>query len=156
MDKELRAVKFGQALSILDTLYNQLFNHKQQLLTKEKFDRFAQRPVDGLMELHKDVMQYAPQFKPSQGYLFKMLEEIISSLDDDEYTNDPLDPKFLYGYYKKNTDLDMLAGVDYAADILNLSPGTVKNKCASGEIPAKKIGKTWIMDKNDLIKIKGK
>ncbi|MGD7007635.1 helix-turn-helix domain-containing protein [Metabacillus sp. 84] len=46
--------------------------------------------------------------------------------------------------------LDNIIGVEEAAKILNISPGTVKNKCAAGDLPAKKIGKTWIMDKNQL------
>jgi excisionase family DNA binding protein len=46
--------------------------------------------------------------------------------------------------------LDNIIGVEEAAAILGLSPGTVKNKCAAGELPAKKIGKTWIIDKTQL------
>ncbi|MFI8680419.1 helix-turn-helix domain-containing protein [Bacillus thuringiensis] len=46
--------------------------------------------------------------------------------------------------------LENIIGVEEAADILGLSPGTVKNKCAAGELPAKKIGKTWVLDKKIL------
>lgn len=46
--------------------------------------------------------------------------------------------------------LENIIGVEDAAKILNLSPGTVKNKCAAGELPSKKIGKTWIIDKTLL------
>lgn len=46
--------------------------------------------------------------------------------------------------------LENIIGVEEAAKILNLSPGTVKNKCAAGELPAKKIGKTWVLDKKIL------
>ncbi|PFY57610.1 helix-turn-helix domain-containing protein [Bacillus pseudomycoides] len=49
--------------------------------------------------------------------------------------------------------LDHIIGVEEAAEILGLSPGTVKNKCAAGELLAKKIGKTWILDKNILVGI---
>jgi hypothetical protein len=41
-----------------------------------------------------------------------------------------------------STILENVIGVEEAAVTLNLSPGTVKNKCAAGEITAKKIGKT--------------
>ncbi|ONK21248.1 hypothetical protein BLX87_23240 [Bacillus sp. VT-16-64] len=43
-----------------------------------------------------------------------------------------------------------VVGVEEAAKILGLSPGTVKNKCAKGEIPAKKIGMSWVIDKTKL------
>ncbi|MRS25882.1 helix-turn-helix domain-containing protein [Bacillus sp. RIT694] len=45
---------------------------------------------------------------------------------------------------------DVVIGVEEASSILNLSSGTIKNMCAAGKIPAKKIGKTWILDKNLL------
>ncbi len=46
--------------------------------------------------------------------------------------------------------LDNIIGVEEAAEILGLSPGTVKNKCAAGDLAAKKIGKTWVLDKTKL------
>lgn len=46
--------------------------------------------------------------------------------------------------------LENIIGVDDASKILKLSPGTVKNKCAAGYLPAKKIGKQWILDKKQL------
>ncbi|HDR3902516.1 MULTISPECIES: helix-turn-helix domain-containing protein [Bacillus] len=41
-------------------------------------------------------------------------------------------------------------GVHEAASILNVSPGHIKNLCAQGKIVAKKIGKTWVIDKSRL------
>ncbi|MCM3024613.1 helix-turn-helix domain-containing protein [Heyndrickxia ginsengihumi] len=46
--------------------------------------------------------------------------------------------------------LDDIIGVNDAAKLLQLSPGTVKNLCAEGRLPAKKIGKTWVLDKSKL------
>ncbi len=47
-------------------------------------------------------------------------------------------------------NLKNVVGVEEAAEILGLSPGTVKNKAAASQIPAKKIGKQWIFDKKQL------
>ncbi|TCW59092.1 excisionase family DNA binding protein [Bacillus thuringiensis] len=41
-------------------------------------------------------------------------------------------------------------GVNDAAIILNVSSGHVKNLCAEGKIVAKKIGKTWVIDRSKL------
>ncbi|PFF00505.1 DNA-binding protein [Bacillus thuringiensis] len=41
-------------------------------------------------------------------------------------------------------------GVNDAAIILNVSPGHIKNMCAEGKIVAKKIGKTWVIDRSRL------
>lgn len=38
-------------------------------------------------------------------------------------------------------------GVDEAAEKWLLSPGYIKNLCASGRLLAVKIGKTWILDR---------
>lgn len=43
--------------------------------------------------------------------------------------------------------LDNIIGVDEASKLWGLSPGTIKNYCADGKIIAKKIGKTWVIDK---------
>lgn len=44
--------------------------------------------------------------------------------------------------------LDSVIGVEEAAELWNLAPGYIKNLCASGKVKAVKIGKTWIIDKN--------
>lgn len=41
-------------------------------------------------------------------------------------------------------------GVNEAASILKVSSGHVKNLCAEGKIVAKKVGKTWVIDKSRL------
>jgi excisionase family DNA binding protein len=46
--------------------------------------------------------------------------------------------------------LDNIIGVEEAARILGLSPGTVKNMCADGKLECKKIGKTWVLDTTKL------
>lgn len=47
--------------------------------------------------------------------------------------------------------LQMVIGVEEAAEMWNLSPGYVKNLCAVGKIKAVKIGKTWVIDKNQTV-----
>ncbi|MDA1861188.1 helix-turn-helix domain-containing protein [Bacillus cereus group sp. BY122LC] len=49
-----------------------------------------------------------------------------------------------------DSNLHNAIGVNEAASILNLSSGHVKNLCAQGKIVAKKIGKTWVIDKTKL------
>lgn len=44
--------------------------------------------------------------------------------------------------------LDNIMGVDEASEIWGLSPGYIKNLAAEGKINAKKIGKTWVIDKD--------
>jgi excisionase family DNA binding protein len=44
--------------------------------------------------------------------------------------------------------LENIIGVEEAAKLWGLSAGYIKNLCAEGKIKAKKIGKTWIIDKS--------
>ncbi|MEC2974079.1 helix-turn-helix domain-containing protein [Bacillus cereus] len=44
--------------------------------------------------------------------------------------------------------IDMVMGVEEASELWDLSSGYIKNLCAEGKILCKKIGKTWIIDKN--------
>jgi excisionase family DNA binding protein len=43
--------------------------------------------------------------------------------------------------------LENIIGVEEAAKLWGLSAGHIKNLCADGKIEAKKIGKTWVIDK---------
>ncbi|MGQ3545754.1 helix-turn-helix domain-containing protein [Bacillus cereus] len=49
-----------------------------------------------------------------------------------------------------NTFFHNTIGVNDAAILLNVSPGHIKNMCAEGKIVAKKIGKTWVIDRSRL------
>ncbi|MFB5562299.1 helix-turn-helix domain-containing protein [Bacillus cereus] len=44
--------------------------------------------------------------------------------------------------------LEMVMGVEEASERWRLSPGYIKNLCAEGKVLCKKIGKTWIIDKD--------
>ena len=43
--------------------------------------------------------------------------------------------------------LDQIMGVEEAAEVWGYSPGYIKNLCADGKVEARKIGKTWIIAK---------
>lgn len=43
--------------------------------------------------------------------------------------------------------LENVIGVEEAAKLWGLSPGYIKNLCAAGKLKAKKVGKTWVIDK---------
>jgi len=43
--------------------------------------------------------------------------------------------------------LEKIIGVEEASKLWGLTPGYIKNLCADGKIEAKKIGKTWVIAK---------
>jgi len=95
-------------------------------------------------------LEYAPQFGSDEMVLLDMFGEILAEMEESEFTNEPLAGKYLHAFHTRQHELSNLIGVEDAAKILGLSPGTVKNKCAAGELPAVKIGKTWILDRTKL------
>ncbi|MCP3742721.1 hypothetical protein [Rossellomorea sp. BNER] len=48
----------------------------------------------------------------------------------------------------RRTALDNVIGVEEASELWDLSPGYIKNLCADRKIIAKKVGKTWIIDRD--------
>ncbi|KXY84430.1 MULTISPECIES: helix-turn-helix domain-containing protein [Bacillus] len=50
--------------------------------------------------------------------------------------------------------LENIIGVEEAAKILGCSAQTVKNMCAAGKLPAKKIERKWVLDKTMLKSLK--
>lgn len=46
--------------------------------------------------------------------------------------------------------IDSVMGVEEASEFWNLSAGYIKNLCSEGKIKAKKVGKTWVIDKTQL------
>ena len=45
--------------------------------------------------------------------------------------------------------LDQIMGVEEASQLWGLTPGHIKNLCNQGKIRARKIAKTWILNKNE-------
>lgn len=44
--------------------------------------------------------------------------------------------------------LDKIMGAEEASQLWNLSPSYIKDLCAKGKIQCRKIGKTWVIDKD--------
>lgn len=47
-----------------------------------------------------------------------------------------------------NRPLDNTIGVNEASELWGLAPSYIKDLCANGKVNCKKIGKTWVIDKN--------
>lgn len=43
--------------------------------------------------------------------------------------------------------LEKIMGVDEASELWGLSPGYIKNLCAAGKVECIKIGKTWVLSR---------
>jgi excisionase family DNA binding protein len=99
-------------------------------------------------------MEYADKFGEDEIKLLDLFGEILSEMDEAEFTNEPLNANYLHGYHTQQNALNVI-GVEEASELWGLSAGYIKNLCAEGKIKAKKIGKTWVLDKNQISPKKG-
>ncbi|MED4172551.1 helix-turn-helix domain-containing protein [Halalkalibacterium halodurans] len=149
MDKT-RSEKFARIFAIADRLSKHSFEPGSPTVEQRYRTEFSRNPVKFLGILHRDLIDRSHRWGEKEHLLFEILTEEIASLDIDEFTNEELEYDFSNSLSKAKVEMWNVIGVNDAAKILNLSPGTVKNKCASGEIPAKKVGTTWVMDKTKI------
>ncbi|MGJ9460141.1 helix-turn-helix domain-containing protein [Oceanobacillus sp. CF4.6] len=145
-----RDQKFGRLLAIANVLSHKVFEKGKISISEKHMVRFGKKPALTFNKIHKELLEYAPKFEQDELQLLDMFEEILSSIDETEFNNDPLKANYMHSYHTEQHALDGVIGVEEAAKILGLSPGTIKNYCAEGKIKAKKIGKTWIIDKPEL------
>ncbi|MGR6115698.1 type I-C CRISPR-associated protein Cas8c/Csd1 [Aeribacillus composti] len=151
-----RDIKFGRLLAIANILSEKVFEEGKQSVVQKYMSRYSQKPAKTFQKIHEELLEYAPKFGQDEMVLLDMFGEILANMDESEFTNEPLGAKYLHAYHSQQHQLSNLIGVEEAAKILGLSPGTVKNKCAAGELPAVKIGKTWVMDKTMITDKKNK
>ncbi|MDR9852908.1 type I-C CRISPR-associated protein Cas8c/Csd1 [Paenibacillus sp. VCA1] len=143
-----RDIKFGRLLAIANVLANKAKDKDEIGIADKHLTRYDRKPALTLERIHSDLLKYADRFGKDEMMLLDMFGEIMASLDGDEFNNEPLSGKYLQAYYAQQHDLDNVIGVEEASELWGLSPGTIKNYCAEGRISAKKIGKTWVIDKN--------
>lgn len=143
-----RNVAFGRLLAIANVLGQRVFEQDKIGILDKHFTRFNKRPALTFEKIHKELMEYADKFDEYEIHLLDMFGDILSSIDDADFTNEPLNAKYLHAFHSQQHDLDSIIGVNDAAELWGLSPGYVKNLCAKGEVKAKKVGNTWVIDKN--------
>lgn len=145
-----RDQKFGRLLAIANVLGDRVFEGDRISISDKYLSKFGSHPAKAFERIHSELMEYAPRFRESELQLMEMFGEILADMDESEFNNESLDSKYLHAYYSQQHTLNNVIGVEEAAEMLNLSAGYIKNLCAAGKIEAKKIGKTWIINKTKL------
>lgn len=113
-------------------------------------EKYSHRPSMVIEKLFIELVRYRKDFSEQDEELFNLIMEGLSELKTDEFNDESLGGDYLLHLAKTTSAINHMVGVEEAGTLLGLSPGTIKNKCAAGELNAKKIGKTWIIDKRSL------
>ncbi len=143
-----REIAFGRLLAIANVLSKKVFESDKIKISDKYLSRYAKAPAKYFTIIHKDLIEYVNKFGQDELQLLDLFEEILSEMDVTEFTNEPLNGKYLHAYYTQQHNLNNVIGVEEASKLWGLSPGYIKNLCADGKIVSKKIGKTWVIDKN--------
>lgn len=143
-----RNQKFGRLLAIANVLAERVYEKGKPLPSHQFTDRFSRKPMDTFVKIHEDLMQYTHKFGGEEMHLVDMFGEILAGMEVEEFSNDALKPSFLQAFCSQQHALHNVIGVEEAAELWGLSAGTIKNYCAQGKIQSRKIGKTWVIDKN--------
>ncbi|MGO4952050.1 hypothetical protein [Paenibacillus sp. DRB1-1] len=144
-----REIKFGRVLAIANVLGEKVKDKGEIGISPKHMERYGFKPATTLERIHKDLMQHAEKFGEEEMILFDLLMEEMAQIDWDEFTDEPLRGRYLQAYGAQQHTLDNVMGAVEAAKEWDYdSPGTVKNLCATGKVIAKKIGNTWVIDKN--------
>lgn len=143
-----REIKFGRLLAIANVLGAKVYEPGKPTPAQQHMDRYWKKPASTLARIHKDLMSYSYKFGPDEMALLDLFDEIMASLDLEEFNNQPLRGRYLQQFGAQQHALNNIMGVEEASELWGLSPGTIKNYCAEGKIKARKIGKTWIINKN--------
>ncbi|NGP58133.1 hypothetical protein FLT15_17325 [Paenibacillus thiaminolyticus] len=143
-----RETKFARAFAILNVMASRVYEKGKPLPAWTSLSRLGQKPMDTLVRAHNDVMQYAYKFGAHELMLMDMLDEIVGSLEFDEFDNAPLAARYLHPFHVQQRAIDGVMGVAEGSVRWELAPGTLKNYCAQGIVIATKIGRDWAIEKN--------
>jgi len=143
-----RNEKFGRLLAIANVLSHRLYERDKLSVSDKHLARYPRHPRKSVEMIHRELMEYSHRFGENEIRLLDQFSEIMASIEISEFTNDPLEYTYLHAYYTQQHALDSVVGAEEAAAMWKLTPGYIKNLCAAGRLKAKKIGKTWVIDKN--------
>lgn len=143
-----RDLAFGRLLAIANVLSERVFEDGRPNISAKHLTKISQHPAKSFAKIHSELMEYTHKFGEEELHLLDLFGEILAEMDESDFTNEPLNGVYLQAYYSQQHSLNNVIGVEDAAELWGLSPGTIKNYCAEGKVVAKKIGKTWVIDKN--------
>ncbi|QQZ64490.1 type I-C CRISPR-associated protein Cas8c/Csd1 (plasmid) [Paenibacillus sonchi] len=143
-----RSIAFGRLIAIANVLGDRVLDKGVPSISSQYLDKIARQPEKTIEAIHRKLLDYTHKFGPEEMVLLDMFGEIMSSLNLEEFTNDPLGSGYLHSFYTQQNALNDVMGVEEAAELWGLSPGRIKNICAEGKLQARKIGKTWVIAKN--------
>ncbi|BAD65345.1 hypothetical protein ABC2811 [Shouchella clausii KSM-K16] len=143
-----REEAFGRLLAIANVLGDRVYEKGKPSVSSTYSKRLSHKPASTFKIIHEDLMQYAHKFGAEEQHLMDLFGEILAEINIDDFSNESLKEEYLLHRNKQQHSLNNIMSAEEASKKWGLSAGYIKNLAAKGKIQAKKIGKTWIIDKN--------
>ncbi|GAF66433.1 putative transcriptional regulator [Bacillus sp. TS-2] len=150
MNKRELDVHFGKIFGICSLLSERVFDKDQMKLSPKYMARFQYKPASTIEKMVKEISIHAHKFDELDIQMFDLLMTYIEELGLENFVNQEVKGVYLLGKSQEQHFFNNAIGVNEAADILNVSPGHIKNLCADEKLRAKKIGKTWVVYKKSV------
>lgn len=143
-----REKQFGRLLAIATVLFDKIEPNGSANLNLKYSERFRKKPMDTIVKIHEEIMENAHKFDETHYTLLDMFQEILASMDFNDFNNEPLQNKYLWHYHKERNDwTNMIMDTKEASELWGLSQDYLKVLCQKGELKAKKIGRSWAIFK---------
>ncbi|MGK9252524.1 type I-C CRISPR-associated protein Cas8c/Csd1 [Paenibacillus humicus] len=116
VDKELddRSYLFGQMLAVADVLERRQLGSEEKRATNaiRYMNVFAQRPMRTWTVIHGAIQPYLVKLGPKAGYYKKLMGDISTKMDPNDFSDQPLNGKYLLGYYSQRHELNNYKKID--------------------------------------------
>lgn len=147
MGKLSREESFGRLLAIANVLGWRVFDKHRPSISAKYSTRLGQKPAHTFKLIHEELMGYSHKFGDDELYLMDMFGEILADMDFEDFSNEDLDGIYRLHQSKEQNSLFRIMSAEEASERWGLSAGHIKNLAADGKIKARKVSKTWLIDK---------
>lgn len=101
-----REVAFGKLLGISNILGQLIFEKRSNWISLKYMKDLPLKPATIIERIHKDLMAHSYKFGQEENELIDMFGEVLSSLDENEFTNKPLRDKFILFYHRQQHEIN--------------------------------------------------
>ncbi len=98
MDRE---TAFGLLLAAANVLSQRLFESDRIKISDKYLTKYAKTPAKCLALIHHDLLEYASRFDEADLKLLNLFGEILASMEVPQFTDEPLNVKYLHAYYSQ-------------------------------------------------------
>ncbi|MBP1308923.1 hypothetical protein JOD82_001943 [Paenibacillus sp. 1182] len=105
-----REMKFGKILAIANVLGERVKDKGEIGISPKHMERYGFKPATTFEHIHKDLMQHSYKFGEEEMMLFDQLTEVVASIDEEEFTDTPLQGRYLQAYGAKQHELNHAMG----------------------------------------------